>query len=128
MVSGLIIARGARRNRTDGVKNSANIGGDVDVPGAAQVGANIRTSETKVGISGQFSNDFVWAVRLTEVSMPLFSSDIVQKTFTKGATLQSDSDKVDVSVVLKKEGLKEDSVRVLRVLNGNTEEAFITLL
>lgn len=98
------------------------------MPGAAQVGANIRTSETKVGISGQFSNDFVWAVRLTEVSMPLFSSDIVQKTFTKGATLQSDSDKVDVSVVLKKEGLKEDSVRVLRVLNGNTEEAFITLL
>lgn len=97
--------------------------------GAVQVRANIgRTSETEVGISGQFSNDFVWAVRLTEVSMPLFSSDIAQKTFTKGATLQSHPDTVNVSAVLKDEGLEEDNVRVVKVLNGCTEEVFITLL
>ncbi|CEJ87967.1 hypothetical protein VHEMI04570 [[Torrubiella] hemipterigena] len=131
MVSGLIIARGARRNRIDEKTNSFNIGSSVGVSGM-QVSANVkRTNEAHASISGAYSNDFVWAVRLTEVSKSLFASDIQLKTFTKGATLQSslgsDSETVNMQTVLDDMGENDYNVQSLKVFNNDVEEAFIVL-
>lgn len=102
------------------------------MPGIAQVSANAkRTDEAHVNISGAYTNDFVWAVRLTEVSKSLFGSDVQLKTFTKGATLQSgsgsSSETVDVQAVLDEMEEKDNNLQSLKVFNGAIEEAFIFL-
>ncbi|KAK8000561.1 hypothetical protein PG990_013161 [Apiospora arundinis] len=128
MISGIIVARGAKFGRTDTSEVGVNFGGGVDLIGAAGAKINIENrKENEVKISGQSMNAFVWAVRLTEVSKSLFRSDIVQRTATKGAVFASGPKKFDVAEVLAETGLVGGNVHDVEVLHGEDLEYLIAL-
>ncbi|KAK7916873.1 hypothetical protein PG985_010481 [Apiospora marii] len=128
MISGIIVARGARFGRNDSNEVGVNVGGDVDLFGAAGAKTNIENKrENEVNIAGQCTNDFVWAVRLTEVSKSLFRSGISQKTTTKGTVFASGPKKVEMAELLAEAGLAGENVHDLEVLQGEDLEYLIAI-
>ncbi|KAK8852076.1 hypothetical protein PGQ11_014555 [Apiospora arundinis] len=128
MISGIIVARGAKFARTNTNEVGVNVGGGVDLIGAAGAKINIENrKENEVKISGQSMNDFVWAVRLTEVSKSLFRSEISQRTTIKGAVFASGPKKFDVAKVLAETGLVGVNVHDVEVLHGEDLEHLIAL-
>ncbi|KAK7946101.1 uncharacterized protein PG986_010422 [Apiospora aurea] len=128
MISGIIVARGAKFGRNDGDEAGVNIGGDVDLFGAAGAKTNIENKRDKeVNTSGQSMNDFVWAVRLTEVSKSLFRSEISQKIAKKGTVFASGPKKVEMADLLAEAGLEAENVHDLEVLQGEDPEHLIAI-
>ncbi|KAH8878800.1 hypothetical protein GQ53DRAFT_789686 [Thozetella sp. PMI_491] len=128
MVTGLIIARGAKSERKDTKENEMRIGGGVDVPGVATAEAAVKhLNKDEVETSGQHITDFVWAIRLTEVSKRWFSSDLSQKTLSKGSVFAPKSETIDPKAVLSEEGLDGQDVHALEVFNDDEQEFFITM-
>ncbi|KAK8074299.1 hypothetical protein PG994_005198 [Apiospora phragmitis] len=128
MISGIIVARGAKFGRNDGNEAGVHVSGEVDLFGAAGAKANIENKrEKEVNISGQSLNDFVWAVRLTEVSKSLFQSNISQKTVTKGTVFASGPKKLDMAELLFDAGLAGENVHDLEVLQGEDPEHLIAI-
>ncbi|KAK8070437.1 hypothetical protein PG997_010640 [Apiospora hydei] len=126
MISGIIVARGAKFGHNDGDEAGVNIGGDLF--GAAGAKANIENKRDKeVNTSGQSMNDFVWAVRLTEVSKSLFRSEILQKTARKGTVFASGPKKVEMADLLADAGLEAENVHDLEVLQGEDPEHLIAI-
>ncbi|KAK8103238.1 hypothetical protein PG984_016384 [Apiospora sp. TS-2023a] len=128
MISGIIVARGAKFGRNDSGEVGVNVGGNVDLFGAAGAKTNIENKrENEVNIAGQCTNDFVWAVRLTEVSKSLFRSGISQRTTTKGTVFASGPKKIEMAELLADAGLVGENVHDLEVLQGEDPEHLIAI-
>ncbi|EHK17751.1 uncharacterized protein TRIVIDRAFT_160754 [Trichoderma virens Gv29-8] len=120
MISGLIIARGAKYERKEGTEAEQN--------GRGTAEAKIKHADTKkIDIAGRYLNDFVWAIRLTEVSKILFGSDLSQKVVRKGTVFAPGSDNVDVMAVMAKEGLEGGDIHALEVSNRGQQEFLIAI-
>lgn len=78
-------------------------------------------------VSGQYVNDFIWAIRLTEVSKSMFSSEHSHKTLSKGATLAPSSEKVDMKAILAEQGLARESVHPVEVADEKGKHFFVTV-
>lgn len=95
---------------------------------AVGIKANVENKKEKeINITGQSMNDFVWAVRLTEVSKSLFRSNISQKTTTKGTVFASGPKKLDMTELLASAGLAVETVHDLEVLQGEDPEHLIAI-
>ncbi|KAM3079613.1 hypothetical protein ACMFMG_006025 [Clarireedia jacksonii] len=128
MVSGLMIARGAKNEKKDTSENGENVGVGGDVPSVATAEMKVKYTDKKgVETSGQHINDFIWAIRLSEVSKSLFVSDLSQKIVTKGTVFAPHSDKVDIKAVLAKDGLDEENVHTLEVFKGDEQQFLVAI-
>ena len=66
-------------------------------------------------MSGEFVNDFVWAIRLTRVWKGVFDSEEQNAPFTKGSVFGPSSGEIDVDSFLTEEGLVRGGVEALEV-------------
>ncbi|KAH6714002.1 hypothetical protein BKA61DRAFT_607020 [Leptodontidium sp. MPI-SDFR-AT-0119] len=115
MISGIVIARGARIvSAEEKVNSGLHAAGGVKVPGAADIGASTETAVVRsTKESWKKATDFVWALRLTRISKGLFDGDDDWKmeTTTKGATFSKgggDAQEVSVEDELAAEGVDLD--------------------
>jgi hypothetical protein len=98
------------------------------VPGVATAETKVKyTDKKEVETSGHQMTDFVWAIRLSEVSKGFFSSEMSQKVVTKGTVLAPSSDKVDIKAVLTEEGLGWEDVQTLEVFKGVEQQFLVTM-
>ncbi|EHK24364.1 uncharacterized protein TRIVIDRAFT_30927 [Trichoderma virens Gv29-8] len=117
MISGLMIARGAKSERTKTSTSGAH-------GGAGGVGF---TANIAIETSGQHADDFVWAIRLTEVSKGPFHSDLSRKPVMRGAVFAPGVNKVDVNAVFAEEGLDGDDVHVTEMFDGDKQQFLVTM-
>lgn len=71
---------------------------------SAEIGAGVSRT-TQSSLSAQHENNFIWAVRLTELSKSPFRSDVSERVLTKGATLGLDDDLPDIDAIADAAGL-----------------------
>lgn len=73
----------------------------------------------------------MWAIRLSLVSKGILSNTVEVEPYTEGAVLAPSSEKVDAKAVLAKEGLLDDDVYAIEVLQVDSVEPeqqfFVTL-
>ena len=65
--------------------------------------------------SGEFVNDFVWAIRLTRVWKGVFDNEVQNAPFTKGSVFGPSSEDLNVGAFLAEEGLAGGGVEALEV-------------
>ncbi|KAI9928445.1 hypothetical protein MW887_002490 [Aspergillus wentii] len=112
MITGLIIAKGARGFRQDSKETNAHGGPEVSMAGILNANADIGVGKTKdTTLSYEASSDFIWAIRLTKISKRLFSSQLGYKSHIKGATLAAGEEDEYLSDVLTSVDLQEDNVQ-----------------
>ncbi|KAK6208520.1 hypothetical protein QIS74_12038 [Colletotrichum tabaci] len=106
MVSGIMIAKGARTERTESKGRVAHLkpGMNMAEVVSAEIGAGVSRT-TQSSLSAQHANDFIWAVRLTELSKSPFRSEVSERVLTKGATLGLDDDLPDIGSIADAAGL-----------------------
>lgn len=80
-------------------------------------------------MSGQYLDDFVWAIHLTEVTKTIFGGQLIHSTATKGATFGPGSDKFDIGAVLAEAGLEGKGVQAIEIekKGGGQREFLITM-
>ncbi|KAK3319882.1 hypothetical protein B0T19DRAFT_433244 [Cercophora scortea] len=129
MISGLMIARGAKNKRKETSETEQNMGGSADVSGVASIEGKVKHGTKKeLEISGVHTDDFVWAIRLTEVSKNVFRSTLAYEALTQGATLAPSLEKVDIDAILADEGLHlgdGGDVRPVEVVKETGEQLFL---
>lgn len=97
-----------------------------DVP--ALVTAEVKTNivnKKEIDVTGQYENDFVWAIRLTEVSKGILGSEISHKTLKRGALFAPGSNNVDIEAILSEEGFI--SVHTSEIHADNEQQYLVTL-
>ncbi|KAL7912199.1 hypothetical protein GGI35DRAFT_309369 [Trichoderma velutinum] len=128
MISGLMIARGAKYERKEITEAEQKGGCRADLIGHVEAEATVKHSAMQnIETTGRSLNDFVWAIRLTEVSKMIFGPDLYQKVVRKGTVFAPISEKEDIKAVLDKEGLEGDDIHPLEVYNGDEQEFFILI-
>ncbi|KAK6208525.1 hypothetical protein QIS74_12043 [Colletotrichum tabaci] len=132
IVTGLMIARGAKNERTEEREREMHAGADIDVANAARSKANARhTYNEGTEVSGEHLDDFVWAIRLSRVSRGHFSNALEVEPHTDGAVLAPSDEKIDVNAILAGEGLLDDDLHTLHMLtvnsDGSEELIFVTI-
>lgn len=70
-----------------------------DVVGA-EINLGVSHSNRRT-VSSRHANDFIWAVRLTELSKTAFRSGFEQKTYTDGATFGSESSPPNINEIVE---------------------------
>lgn len=96
----------------------------------AEINAKYTDKKEVETSAGRHLTDFVWAVRLTEVSTSLFSSDLSQKVVTKGTVFAPDSSNIDakaVKAVFAEEGWGREGVDALEVSKGVEQQFLVTI-
>lgn len=81
----------------------------------------------EVETSARHITDFVWAVRLTEVSKRLVSSDLSQKVVTKGTVFAPGPAEVDLLAALREEGLDGQDMNPIEVFSDGNQQVFLTM-
>ncbi|KAL7964857.1 hypothetical protein HDV63DRAFT_388956, partial [Trichoderma sp. SZMC 28014] len=128
MISGLMIARGAKYQRNEVAAMEQKGGGGADLLGEITIEAKAKHADKKeVGITGRHINDFVWAIRLTEVSKSFFKSHFSQSVVKKGTVFAPSSDEVDIDAILTKEGIIRGSLYPFKMSNGDGEEYLVEI-
>ncbi|KAK0641771.1 hypothetical protein B0T16DRAFT_420504 [Cercophora newfieldiana] len=132
IITGLMIARGARNERTEWSERGANAGTGADLPGVATGKLSARHATTKdTEVSGEHEDDFVWAIRLSLVSKGILSNAVEVEPYTEGAVLAPSPENVDAKTVLAKEGLLGNDVHTIEVLQVDSVESeqqfFVTI-
>ncbi|ETS77446.1 hypothetical protein PFICI_11320 [Pestalotiopsis fici W106-1] len=130
MISGLMVARGATRERHSTAKAQQGAGPGLDVPTSATLEVTTKVKdEREATITGQFKTDFVWAYRLSEVSTGIFDSDLSVKTVKPrgklGSVMAPRPDDVDIVSVLAQEGLQD--AQMFEIWNGTEQQFFVTI-
>ncbi|KAK4151209.1 hypothetical protein C8A00DRAFT_36149 [Chaetomidium leptoderma] len=130
MITGLMIARGARNEMVESTEKGGQAGGGVDASGLAKAELGFhaaRKEETEV--SGEHQGDFVWAFRLSRVASGYFSERVHVEPYKEGAVL-AQSDRTTANAILSEEGLLHvlgNDMRVLEAYSGegdNLEQHF----
>ncbi|KAF6816888.1 hypothetical protein CMUS01_12191 [Colletotrichum musicola] len=126
MVTGIMIARGARTERSEsrtvgfhfkpGVNVAEVVNTDIDV-------GRSRTTESK--FAAQHQNDFIWAIRLMKISTSIFRSGVSERTFTKGATLSGEEDVPDIKAIAEGAGLEYYETSEFESIEGGEVLYFI---
>ncbi|KAK8023583.1 hypothetical protein PG993_011649 [Apiospora rasikravindrae] len=128
MISGIMIAHGAKYEHNNGGETGAKLGGGVDLFGAAGVNANIENmKDNGISMGGEIKSNFVFAVRLTEVSKAMFRSNIKQKTITKGTVFAAGPRRCEVAEMLTGAGLAGANMHNLEVVQGEDLEYMIQI-
>ncbi|KAL7936518.1 hypothetical protein V8C35DRAFT_295727 [Trichoderma chlorosporum] len=93
MITGIIVARGAKRGSRESKKAEARTSASVNIANVASssVAANF-TANNSVSISAKKSSDFVWAVKLTKIWKSATKKEWDFKDESKGATFSLDSE------------------------------------
>ncbi|KAI0459793.1 hypothetical protein F5B21DRAFT_454220 [Xylaria acuta] len=87
MITGIIIARGAKTSRKESQKQDVHGGPGVEISGIAEVSVEITSKlEASTSMSAQKMSDFVWAIRLAKVSKGLLDAEWSHSTYSKGAS------------------------------------------
>ncbi|RSM08194.1 hypothetical protein CEP52_004868 [Fusarium oligoseptatum] len=112
MITGIMIARGAKTSNEEEVHKEGHAKSGLSVPDVAGVSAaGGLTKDSKQASSGSSATDFVWAIRLAKISKTL-RQVVLQKdwstiTESEGATFAPGDDEVDVAEVVVGEGMKD---------------------
>jgi hypothetical protein len=110
MITGIIVARGAKTKASEVRKRDVHGGLGVESPAIAEAGIDMSvSSEMRVSSAAQKTTDFVWALRLAKISMGLIDREWSHKTFSKGATFGLDDDAElgkQIIEALESEGLR----------------------
>ncbi|CAM1505023.1 Fc.00g106600.m01.CDS01 [Cosmosporella sp. VM-42] len=129
VITGLKIARGnSSSKKVHGNERSFDGGPGVGIAGVAEASLEGKVSSaTSVSVETQYSNDFIWAVRLSKITKGLFDKTWSQKTFSKGATFDMTvrKDLQDVENILREEGLP--STEILSLDSDDDSEEIIII-
>ncbi|MCJ1250617.1 hypothetical protein MMC30_007845 [Trapelia coarctata] len=107
-----MVARGTRqRIASESKDKSVDVGPEIDVPGIATATATLtleRGQAQTIGHGG--ASDFVFAVRLAKASKNLLQTVLqrdwsLDESYTKKATFDTATGKVDIGAVVEREGL-----------------------
>ncbi|KAG4280592.1 hypothetical protein FPRO06_11925 [Fusarium proliferatum] len=112
MITGIMIARGAKTSHKEESHADANAEAGVSAAevACASAGGHISQNQSQSS-SGSSSTDFVWAIRLARIFKNLehflLSKDWSMITETEGATFAPEDNSVDVAQVVAREGMKD---------------------
>ncbi|RSL82941.1 hypothetical protein CDV31_016890 [Fusarium ambrosium] len=115
MITGIMIARGAKTSNKEGLHREGHVKSGLSVPDVAGVSVEGGlTNDSKQASSSSSVTDFVWAIRLAKISKTL-GQVVLQKdwsmiTETQGATFAPGDEEVDVADVVAREGMEEISL------------------
>ncbi|KAK9853516.1 hypothetical protein MYU51_006701 [Penicillium brevicompactum] len=114
MVTGVIIARGAKSKNTTSRERSVRGNPGVDVPILAEAGIKLELQRER-GISSttKMTSDFVWAIRLAKISKGILDRTWSHVTYSSGATFGLDDD-----------GSKEEAHQIVNNLKVEGFEGF----
>ncbi|KAH7202856.1 uncharacterized protein BKA55DRAFT_531398 [Fusarium redolens] len=111
MITGIMIARGAKTSDKDQLRGEGHMNTGLSVPGI--VGTKIQTDvveDRSQSSSGSSVTDFVWAIRLAKITKSLgeviLQRDWSMITETSGATFAPNEGEVDVAHVVYEEGME----------------------
>ncbi|KAH6886997.1 hypothetical protein B0T10DRAFT_539197 [Thelonectria olida] len=110
MITGIIIARGAKTSRIESQKQGIHSGPGVGVSGVSELKADVNFNyETGTSTTTQKRSDFVWAIRLAKISKGVLDRQWSHATLSKGASfgVNEEEDQGDSLVkALENEGLE----------------------
>ncbi|KAI8951381.1 hypothetical protein F4801DRAFT_578588 [Xylaria longipes] len=91
MITGIIIARGAKTSRKESQRQDVHGGPGVfgrrEIPGIAEASVEITSKlEASNSTIAQKRSDFVWAIRLAKISKGLLDAEWSHSTYSKGAS------------------------------------------
>ncbi|KAF6825957.1 hypothetical protein CPLU01_09949, partial [Colletotrichum plurivorum] len=126
MITGIMIARGARTERSEsrtvgfhfkpGLNVAEVVNADIDV-------GRSRTTESK--FAAQHQEDFIWAIRLMEISTSILRPGISERTFTNGATLSGEEDVPDIKAIAEEADLEDYETSEFESIEGDEMLYFI---
>jgi hypothetical protein len=127
MVSGLMIARGAKRESSTSKETGVRGGAGATVPGVVDDGVHVDVKWSNGdGISFERATDFVWAVRLTKISKGVLSEGWTKETFVKGATFNLPEEMPGDMVAKAQDVLGEEGVGDAQIYQDG-EDMFVML-
>ncbi|GKU07319.1 hypothetical protein FLAG1_10222 [Fusarium langsethiae] len=108
MITGIKVARAGTRETREERGTIVDVGPDLEVPGVAGLTAtttiNCATSQSS---SGNYTRDFIWAIRVAKVHQGLLMRDWSVAAYTKQATFRDEEEDADVESALQGEGLEK---------------------
>jgi hypothetical protein len=117
MITGIAVAIGATGSWEEILEKGASGGGGADALGIAGGSARIGVGDNATTkMSFKKASDFVWAVRLLQISKSLFSSDITDKTLVGATYSKKEAEEIEniqtEEAFLKDKGLNPETSRM----------------
>ncbi|KAH7003129.1 hypothetical protein EDB82DRAFT_6130 [Fusarium venenatum] len=108
MITGIKVARTGTRQTREESGAAINVGPELEVPALASLTATTNINRaTSQSYSGNYTRDFIWAIRLAKVRNGFLMKDWSVAAYTKGGMFANGKDDVDVESALQGEGLDE---------------------